>query len=95
MKEFFLKHYYLIGFAVFLLITFGGSAIGMFLGVLVVTSDSTQPQSTSDPHDGAAMASVMIFNLAIMLSLISGVLAGLLTTYFLQKKQSRSATNIG
>ncbi len=89
--KFFLKHPYLSGIFAFLLITIGGSALGLIAGVLIVMNDSTQPLSPSDPHDGAAMASGMIFSLAIMASLTLGILAGLITTYLLQSKQRRNS----
>lgn len=61
--------------------------LGLLLGVLLVATDKTQPISPSDPHDGAAMASAMIFSLSIMVSLVLGVLIGLITSAFLLKKR--------
>jgi hypothetical protein len=89
--KFFLKHPYPAGIFAFLLVTIGGSALGIIAGVLIVMNDTTQPLSSSDPHDGAAMASVMILSLAIMVSLTLGILAGLITTYILQSKQRRKS----
>jgi len=88
--KFSLAHPYLTGIFVFLLITTGGSLLGLIAGILIVTNDSSQPLSPSDPHDGAAMASGMIFSLSIMVSLTFGILAGLITTYLLQSKQRRN-----
>ena len=85
----FLEHPYLTGIFVFLLITIGGSVLGLIIGVLIITNDTTQPLSPSDPNDGAAMASGIISSLAMMASLIFGILAGLMTTYFLQLRRKR------
>jgi len=89
--KFFLKHPYSTGIFAFLLIAIGGSALGLFAGVMLVASDKTQPLSPSDPHDGAAMASGVIFSLSIMASLTLGILGGLTTTYVLQQKQRRNS----
>ena len=90
--KFFLEHSYLTGVFAFLLIAVGGSILGLIPGVLIVVNDSSQSLSPSDPHDGAAMASGMILNLALMASLTLGILGGLMTTYLLQVKQRRDNT---
>ncbi len=91
MKEFFLKHPNWAGILIFILVMVSGSALGLVAGVFIVTTDTTPRESPSDPHDGAAMASAMIFSMLIMASLFSGIIAGLITTYILQSKQKQKA----
>jgi hypothetical protein len=86
MKVFAFKHPYLTGVLSFIVVVFGGSVLGMLAGIWILASDKSQPLGQGDPHDGAAMASGMIFSLSIMVSLVLGILAGLTTTHILRTK---------
>ncbi len=77
MRKFLLKHYYLTGFAVALFIIIGGSAAGVFIEV-------TYYQSKRQCVDNC---SGIIILLSMMVSLVLGILAGLITALILERKQ--------